>query len=82
MIEFVKKEDLPAILPVKRGRDTKLRIALLLLEIGDGLILPTEDWKRKNTPAYVVHALKKSHGRKFEYGMKSDGSGWLFRRLS
>lgn len=81
-MEFIKKEDLPAMLPVKRGRDTKLRIALLQLEVGDGIFLPKEEWKRKNTPSYVVLAIKRTHQRTFEYGFKSDGTGWLFRRTA
>ena len=72
---------MPLQLPVKRGRDSYLRGALLGLNVGEGLFLPKEEWKRKNSPAYVVSYLKRTLGLRFEYGFKSDGTGWLFRRL-
>ena len=72
---------MPQQLPVKRGRDTRLRVGLLTLEVGDGLFLPKEEWKRKSSPAFVVARLKKTHSLWFEYGLKTDGSGWLFRRV-
>ncbi len=81
-MEKIKKEDLPALLPVKRGRDTRLRTMLMQLEIGEGAFMPATEWKRKNTPYYVLAAIRKKTGKKFEYGMKPDKSGWLFRRVA
>jgi hypothetical protein len=48
-MEKIKKEDLPAILPVRRGRDTRLRTVLMQLEIGEGAFLPVTEWKRKKS---------------------------------
>lgn len=81
MIRKLKKEELPEVLPVSKGRNTLLRVLLLELEVGEGLFLPREDWKAKRTPSYVVAAIKRTHKRAFEYGFKTDGSGWLFRRV-
>lgn len=72
---------MPEKLPIKRGRDTHLRGALIQLEVGEGLFLPKEEWKRKSSPAFVLARLKKSLGLQFEYGLKTDGSGWMFRRV-
>lgn len=80
-MEKISKEEMPQQLPVKRGRDTRLRGGLLALEIGEGLFLPKEEWKRKSSPAFVVARLKKTKGVHFEYGLKTDNSGWLFRRV-
>jgi hypothetical protein len=77
----IPKEEMPQQLPVKRGRDSRLRGALLELEVGDGLFLPTAEWKPKSSPAFVVARLKKTQNLRFEYGLKPDGSGWLFRRV-
>lgn len=81
-MEKIDKANMPALLPVKRGRDTHLRVGLLSLQVGDGLFLPKAEWKRKSSPAFVVSRLKKTHGLRFEYGRKADGSGWLFRRVT
>lgn len=75
------KDEIPEQMPVKRGRDTKLRLMLLSLEVGEGLFMPKEEWKRKNGPYYVIARIKKTHGFRYEYGLKADGSGWLFRRV-
>jgi len=69
-------------LPVSRGRNTLLRARLLELEIGEILFMPREEWKTKNGPYYIIRNIKKSTGRRFEYGMKTDGTGWLFRRVA
>ena len=81
-MEKIAKEAMPKRLPVKQGRETKLRLMLLELEVGEGLFLPKAEWKSKDTPAYVVALLKKTKHLRFEYGMKTDGTGWLFRRLA
>jgi hypothetical protein len=80
-MEKIAKEDMPLQLPVKRGRDTRLRGALLMLEVGEGLFLPQEEWKPKNGPASVVSRLRKTSPMRFEYGLKTDGTGWIFRRI-
>lgn len=80
-MEKIESDRLPALLPVKRGRDTKLRLALLGLQVGEGLFMAKEEWKRKNSPYYVVARIKKTHGFTYEYGMRDDGKGWLFRRV-
>lgn len=36
-MEKIGKEDMPKRLPVKQGRETKLRLMLLELEIGEGV---------------------------------------------
>lgn len=81
-MQFLKKEDIPVLLPITRKRETTLRAMLLQLEIGEGVFLPTEKWKGKNKPGYVVWHLQKTKKLKFEYGFKTDGTGWLFRRLA
>lgn len=78
----IEKDEMPAILPVSRRRNTMLRVMLLQLEVGEGLFLPREEWKAKNPPHYVVANIKKSHGFRFDYGFKTDGTGWLFRRVA
>jgi len=78
----MEKIELPHILPVKRGRDTPLRVALLSLAVGEGLFMSKEEWRSKNGPYYVVAHIKKTLGHRYEYGMKPDGSGWLFRRVA
>lgn len=80
MIKILSEEETPAILPISKGRNTLLRAMLLQLEVGQALFLPREDWKTKNTPFYVVSAIKKKFGFQYEYGFKIDGTGWLFRR--
>lgn len=81
-MEKMQKEELSGVLPVKRGRDSNLRIMLLQLETGEGLKMKASEWHRKTTPYYIVAGIKKTHQRTFEYGLRPDGSEWLFRRLS
>jgi hypothetical protein len=81
-MQKIAKEDLPAILPTRGGRDTKLRVNLLQLAVGEGLFMTNEEWKRKNPPYKIVARIKKTHGFRYEYGLKGDGSGWLFRRIA
>ena len=81
-MQKIGKEEASGQLPIKRGRDTYLRVALLGLEVGEALFMPKEEWKRKTGPYYVVARIKKTHGHRFEYGMKTDNSGWLFRRVA
>lgn len=76
----LKKEEIPEILPISKGRNTMLRVQLLQLAVGEGLFLPKAEWKTKNSPAHIVARIKKKHGMQFEYGFKPDGMGWLFRR--
>jgi len=80
MFTPLPKDELPAILPVKRGRSSLLRQALLQLEVGTGLFVPKEACRAKNGPASVVHRIRQATGMRIEYGMKPDGSGWIFRR--
>lgn len=80
-MKLLSKEALPAILPLKRGRDTKLRLMLLRTQVGEGVFMPKEEWVGKSSPYYIVARVKKTHGFVFEYGMEYDGSGWKFRRV-
>lgn len=75
-------EETPEVLPLKRGRSTQLRTLLLQLAVGEVAYLPKEEWKTKNPPAHIVSHIKKTHGYRYEYGMKADGTGWLFRRTA
>jgi hypothetical protein len=81
MIKIYSKEEAPEILPVSHGRNTLLRVKLLQLKVGEYLELPKEDWKTKNTPRYIVAAIKKKFGFEYEWGKKIDGTGWAFRRV-
>lgn len=74
-------EELPEVLPIDKGRTTMLRAKLLELKVGEGLFLPKEEWKTKNGPYYVVAYIKKTHGFKYDYGIKTDRTGWLFKRV-
>lgn len=78
----VNKDEVPEVLPVSRGRNTLLRAHLLQLEVGETLFLPREEWKTKNTPYYIVRYLKKKNHYQFDYGFKTDGTGWLFKRIA
>jgi len=46
----IERDDMLAILPICRRRNTMLRLILLPLEAGEGLFLPQENWKAKNPP--------------------------------
>jgi hypothetical protein len=81
-MEYIKAEDLPPLLPLKKGRSTNLRIMLLTLKVGDGLFMAKEEWKTKTGPYFIVARIKKTHGFRYTYGMKPDGSGWLFCRIA
>jgi hypothetical protein len=82
MIRKFGKEDTPQQLPVVRGRSTLLSAMLLQLEVGESLFLPREDWKTKNGPYYIIAYLRKTTSFRFDYGLKTDGSGWLFKRIA
>ncbi|MBI1287945.1 MAG: hypothetical protein GC178_10230 [Flavobacteriales bacterium] len=77
----LSKDEIPEVLPIVRGRNTMLRVMLLQLEVGEILFMPNEEWKAKSSPRYVVNAIKKKHPHRFEYGKKTDGTGWLFKRI-
>lgn len=81
MIQKLGKDEFKNDLPVSRGRNTMLRVMLLQLEVGESLFLPRDDWKTKTKPYYVVARIKKTKGYLYDYGFKTDGSGWLFRRV-
>lgn len=82
MMKKLEKDEIPALLPVKRRRETTLRAMLLQLQVGEGVFLPFEKWKTKSSPAFVLTRLKKTKGLQFEYGKKTDDTGWLFRRVA
>jgi hypothetical protein len=48
-MRFVKKEDLPEVLPVLRKRETTLRYMLIQLQVGESVYLPKEKWKNKSS---------------------------------
>ncbi|MCF8257561.1 MAG: hypothetical protein K9J06_08415 [Flavobacteriales bacterium] len=75
------KDETPQQLPVSKGRSTLLRAMLLELEVGESLFLPRAEWKTKNGPYYVIAYLKKTTALRFDYGFKTDGTGWLFKRI-
>jgi len=79
-MDKISKEDMPELMPIKRSRMTMLRGRLEELEVGAGVFLPRSEWNAKSTPRYIVLAIKKKSGRTFEWGFKTDGSGWLFKR--
>jgi hypothetical protein len=72
-------EETPDLLPIKRGSSKQLRLMLLQLAIGDVVFMPREEWKRKDSPSFIISYIKKTHGFRYDYGMKSDDTGWLFR---
>ena len=78
----ISKNDMPLILPVSRSRSTVLRTQLMQLEVGEGFFLPKSEWLTKSSPTHVIGYLKKTHGMRFEYGFKTDGTGWLFKRVA
>lgn len=78
----ISKEEMPVILPVRRKRMTTLRTQLEQLAIGEGLFLPKEEWNAKSSPSFIVAGIRKKSGYLYEWGFKTDGSGWLFRRLN
>ena len=78
----IGKDEIPDMLPVRRGRDTPLRVVVLGLAIGEGVFLPKGGWHSRNSPFYVVAHIKKTLGHRYEYGLKPDGPGWLFRRVA
>lgn len=80
-MHFIKREDMPAILPVIKGRSSPLRQHLLQLQVGEALLMPLAMWKAKSTPAHIISKLKKE-GFLYEYGRSADGTGWLFRRIA
>jgi len=82
MIQKFGKGDTPQRLPVSKGRSTLLRAMLLELEVGESLLLPRADWKTKNGPYYIIAYLKKTTSYRFDYGFKTDGTGWLFKRIA
>ncbi len=82
MIKKLSKDEMPAILPLSRKRNTVLRVMLLQLEIGEGLFMPKEDWKTKNGPRFIVAGVTKTHGFRYDYGWMADGTGWMFRRTA
>lgn len=81
-MQKLNPDEIPEILPVSRGRNTMLRTQLLQLKVGEALFLPREEWKAKSTPYYVVNYLKRKDGYRFDYGFKTDGTGWLFKRIA
>ena len=72
---------MPQVMPVSRKRNSFLRAKLLQLQIGEGIFLPKAEWKTKTGPAHIVARLKKTMGLEFDYGFKTDGTGWLFKRV-
>lgn len=80
-MQKLSKEEVPAILPVKRRRMTLLRAELEQLQVGEALFLPRAEWKTKNSPYYIINSIKKKSGLLFEWGFKTDGTGWLFKRV-
>ena len=81
-MQKLTKDELPGILPVKRGRMTLLRAELEKLQVGEVLFMPRAEWKTKSSPRYIINAIKKKSGLRFEWGFKTDGTGWLFRRVA
>jgi len=81
-MRILEDNEIPEVLPVNRGRNTILRAMLLQMEVGQVLFLPREEWKTKNTPRYIVAAIKKKFPHRFDYGFKIDGTGWLFKRIA
>jgi len=77
----LSKEEVPAILPIKRRRMTLLRAELEQLQVGEVLFLPRAEWKTKNSPYYIINSIKKKWGMQYDWGLKTDGSGWMFRRI-
>ncbi len=80
-MHFIKKEDMPAILPIIKSRSSPLRQHLLQLQGGEALLMPLAMWKAKSTPDHIITKLKKE-GLLYEYGRSVDGTGWLFRRIA
>jgi len=82
MIQKFGKDETPQRLPVSKGKSSLLRAMLLELEVGESLFLPREEWKTKNGPYYIIAYLKRTTGHRFDYGFKTDGTGWLFKRIA
>lgn len=81
-MRIIEAEDMPPLLPLKKGRSTKLRIMLLGLKVGQGLYMDKEEWKAKSGPYYIVARIKKTHGYRYTYTRTADNKGWMFCRIA
>lgn len=70
------------IIPIIRGRETKLSSKLKQLKVGEALFMANNEWKTKSTPYRVANNISKRHGWEFEQGRMPDGSGWVFKRIA
>lgn len=77
----ITKEEMPDRLPIREGRSSRLRLALINLQVGEGLELERGELKTKNPPYDVISRIKKKYGYRYAYGEKLDGSGWWFKRV-
>lgn len=64
------------IIPVIRGRETKLSSKLKQLKVGEALFMADKEWKTKSTPYRVANNIAKRHGWEFEQGRMVAG-GYL-----
>jgi hypothetical protein len=82
MMKIIPKGTINGMLPIKKGKDSKLRAMLLQLEVGDTLEIDKSEWTRKKPPYHIVGHIKRKLNRTFLYNQKLDESGWMFQRLS
>ena len=76
------KEEYEAMNLVGHGRQSRFSRAVMELEVGEVLFLPTEEWKNKYHPSDAVRNIARRYKRKFEVLREASGKGWTVKRLA
>ena len=68
---------------IKNGRTTRVRGALMELQVGEAIIVEKGiDWVGKTPPYRIANYYSKQSGRKFMSGQTTDKKGWIIKRIS
>lgn len=74
-------EEAAGMIPLGGGRNTYIRAQLLLLHVGEALTIEKKDVRTKYPPYKIIKRIMKATGRKFIYGRRPEGGGWLVKRM-
>ena len=76
----IAKEEMPEVMP-GGGRSSKIRIALINLQVGEGLRLEPGEAKAPKALYNLIARIKKKYGFRYKYTQNAVDKGWLFKRV-
>ena len=78
----LSKEESENIVPIKRGRESRLSANMKQLKVGESLFIESKEVTNRNSMYKTMRNVASKLGWKIQSGFMPDGSGYIVERIS